>query len=858
MLKAYIELCMKTFFLIVWSVALYASDNKRFFSNEIVLEEVYIEGVLSSLATSLEKKENNIASSDVITAEEIGTFTDRNIAESLAHLPGISTQRTFGEGDRVTIRGLSSSLNVTQLNGQSFGTAEWYLLATPDRNFNYEMLSSEMISDIEVYKSSQADMDEGALGGTVVMNTYKPFDLKRNTFNINLNRHYDENSKEGDLSGSFLYSWKNEEDTLGFLISSSIQNRKVHREGTEVFGYIDSMEDNTLLPNAMGAALFQQDRERIGNNIDIQYAPTDDTVVNINYFKTQLNADNQNQNFINFVSRSLDDVDNELIKDGSIVTSMLVDPKHTRYSNIYRDGSKMSTESKTISVKHFLEDASWTTVLGQTKGKTVTNDNIYRFDTNQNLVANLNRYLYSPSGSRVDYGANPWIQNPSNEMVLSNAVEIRNRAEDQESYFQMDYEQEVDLGWIDGIKIGAKYRDRDFSQHRYNNHLRNAELGNESQSLGAANLFVDGRYTINHDTSQQAITLFDLHADSMNNAFSSLISCSEASNDELCVDKNVINTKQSYDISEKIFNLYAMVDFRKNHFFGNLGVRYTLTNSQSLAHDFSVDNANRYERFLPSLNLVYDGIEKTLVRFSASKAMARPATYQLSPAMTLIPSTGMGSAGNPDLNPMDANQLEFSTEWYFQEKSLLGATVFYKDIQNFIYEQSRPEVIDGTAYTSIRRPYNGDSALIKGIELNLQHYLTKGFGVQSNYTYLDTGNDDYATAKFIPFPLTSKDNFNLALYYEGNRWDGKVNYNYRSEFFKYVSGNGQIWGEKQGYLDAKVRYKVNPSFTLYLEGINLNDEILKEKYLSSHNNQSVQASQWDIGRRFYMGMNYQF
>ena len=103
--------------------------------------------------------------------------TDKNVAESLSRITGVGVSREFGEGEKITIRGASSSTNRTLLNGQTVATADWFILDNPGRSFNYTMLPSALVSDLEVYKSPLASIDEGSIGGTVILRTRTPLAL---------------------------------------------------------------------------------------------------------------------------------------------------------------------------------------------------------------------------------------------------------------------------------------------------------------------------------------------------------------------------------------------------------------------------------------------------------------------------------------------------------------------------------------------------------------------------------------------------------------------------------------------------------------------------------------------------------
>ena len=147
-------------------------------------------------------------------AEDVGKFPDKNLAEALQRVPGVVINREFGEGERVNIRGTDDALTTTLLNGHSLSTADWFILDQLDttRSFNYLMLPADLIAQAVVYKTSQADLEEGGIGGTVNVITRNPLDLPSSTVFAKLEGAYTELADEFDPNASALVSWKNGED----------------------------------------------------------------------------------------------------------------------------------------------------------------------------------------------------------------------------------------------------------------------------------------------------------------------------------------------------------------------------------------------------------------------------------------------------------------------------------------------------------------------------------------------------------------------------------------------------------------------------------------------------------------------
>src|SRR4051812_18285053 len=95
-------------------------------------EDVVVTGYRRSIEESLNQKREANAFVDVITAEDIGKFPDKNVADALQRVPGVVISRDGGEGSRVSIRGLQSNLTLTLLNGNFIAGAD---SGEPQRSF---------------------------------------------------------------------------------------------------------------------------------------------------------------------------------------------------------------------------------------------------------------------------------------------------------------------------------------------------------------------------------------------------------------------------------------------------------------------------------------------------------------------------------------------------------------------------------------------------------------------------------------------------------------------------------------------------------------------------------------------------
>ena len=181
-------------------------------AKEEQVEVIQVRGIKASQEANLNAKRFANAVVDVVTAEDIGKFPDKNVAESLSRITGVGVSREFGEGEKITVRGASSSTNRTLLNGQTVATADWFILDNPGRSFNYTMLPSALVRDLEVYKSPEARIDEGSIGGTVILKTRRPLDMDANSLNLSIEGQYSDLSDKTDPQLGAMYSWKTDDE----------------------------------------------------------------------------------------------------------------------------------------------------------------------------------------------------------------------------------------------------------------------------------------------------------------------------------------------------------------------------------------------------------------------------------------------------------------------------------------------------------------------------------------------------------------------------------------------------------------------------------------------------------------------
>ncbi|WP_425493905.1 TonB-dependent receptor, partial [Dyella silvatica] len=432
------------------------------------LATVSVSGIRASLQKSLDLKRNSDSIVEAITAEDVGKFPDRNVAESLSRLPGISVDRNFGEGDKVSILGTDPALNRLLLNGQTLASTNWTSDPNnPDgRSFDYSLLTSEIIGTAEVYKTPQARIDEGSIGGTVIINTRRPLDLKANTLTGTVSYGYNDRADKGKPNASVLYSWKNDASTFGVLGSLMHSDRIIHREGTEIFGYqrvndptdtdpnhkfspgVVSPTTNGIYPTAINTALFQQERKRDGVSAGLQWKPNQNFELNFTGLYVTEKFNNFNQSRYGDWSGSAPAA-NALNFNNGVATSGSYGAAAPTYLDGYERFSKVNTGTLQLRADWHGEGWNASSQIGYTNSSGGS-EGIYNVQ-----FKGLGGYNWNLAGPhpQINFNNNP--ADPS-QMVINGAGFSYAPSYDRERYFEADFSHEVSLGPLNEIETGIK------------------------------------------------------------------------------------------------------------------------------------------------------------------------------------------------------------------------------------------------------------------------------------------------------------------------------------------------------------------------------------------------------------------
>jgi iron complex outermembrane receptor protein len=891
----------------------YSQEAASTSSEEI--ETVVVSGIRASLGKSLEVKRESQAVVDVLTSEDVGKFPDKNVAEALQRVSGVSISREFGEGERVSIRGTAPNLNRTLLNGHAIATADWFVLdqLSATRSFNYLMLPTEVIGSTEVYKGSQADIEEGGIGGTVNIKTRNPLDLPQGTFTASLTGSYSDLADSTDPQFGALWSWKNDASTVGVLLSGIYQERNLRRDGIEFLGYsdrpiADQGGDMVAVPDLLGSALFEQERVRTGFNFGVQFRPNDAVDINLTGLYSKLDADNFNHNYMAWFSNMFgagEQPTNTTVNEGGTLVGGTFANSTTGWGVVY-DAILRDAETETQGLDfdatfRSSDTLTWHTKVGYTEAEGATSAQPFW----ESQARTGFTWDFSRGVPEIDFTNITDTTDPGSLPVLGWASHNQFLNEDEEFYAYGDAEFAVEMGAISAFKFGVKYtdhqRDVNITYGQTRGLLGPTGCNGAPCSLGFAAGDVTPGDFLGDIARPGTVDAYRLVSEARLREIYGALDFIQYNPDDPNIVANWTNFPtyhfgplESFTVNEKTLGGFAMANFEGEGFRGNLGVRIVQTQQTSegwavgvpagtpgavnnpfgLIAPLSIDND--YTDVLPSANIVFDLSEDLLLRFGAARVMARPEYNRIAPTITsFTPLLFTGSGGNPTLDPFRADQFDLAAEWYFAEDSLLAASLFYKDMASYVINGTGPErlpteIVDpndsrlsdpdadcqsiGTQLYSciyqIDRPVNGEGGQIQGIELSYQQPFANGFGAILNYTYSDANSESGD-----PVPGNSENTANLTAYYENERFGARLAYNFRSEYFIDNDRGRQLYADATDSLDLSVNVNLTDNFALTFDGVNLLDEELFQYY---DDDKSRPARYYDNGTIYYVGVRVKF
>ncbi|MHB1872739.1 MAG: TonB-dependent receptor [Steroidobacteraceae bacterium] len=872
------------------------------------LHEIVVTGIRYSVKQSLALKRIATNMTEVATATDIGKLPDKNVADVLMRLPGVDTQSSafgeggFGENDRVSLRGTPASLTLTTIDGHSVASADWFIedqYQDVGRSVSYQLMPAEIVSKTVVNFGQSANLLEGGVAGSVDIQTRHPLDFKPGvTGFVNAGAAYTTLAAKASPQADAMLAWNN--GIVGVLALGFYEKRTVRRDGQEFLGYAQipasvavgtpavpgwTMQ-NPNLPNATGAyyptligeALFTQTLKRQGGMIDLQARPSDELSLDLTAFYSDLQAANDNNNFLYWGSRQFGSpsyVPTSLTIQNNYVTAATFPtaagaPPSAVYDQIYRPGAEAKTsfvnlDGKLTPNERLTVDGQlgFTYALGNSPSQPAYeyyggNGSSYQMH-GDGSVTSINFYNLSASGTQI-----PLVTNSPAGYGISWAWNDVVHTIDKETYGKLDATLKVDSGPFEAVKFGAR-----FAHHQRETGF-NQDQGLNCFAVTCQPAYAGGQYPSNY---QSGIPGGGAWANNIfQNSEAAIAAFDSPTN--LSHGPSRYYWQGSFNVTENDLSGYAMAEVGGHRWSGNFGVRVVNTLEEVTANvgggtnplTFSAfgpftptEMDNRYLNILPSANFKFDLSKRMLLRFSAAETMSLPDYSTLGGAVILTDTNLTGSGGNPNLKPIKGAVYSSDLEYYYGPESMVEGGLFYMDLSSYVDFGNRQQTYlnmtatgNGPAvYSSytITSAFN-EPAQIKGAFASWQQALPLGFGVNANFTLADgtTQNGD-------PVQGDSKYTWNLGGYYQHGPINANLDYTYRSHYYVASYEGTQEYQDNWANLDAAVTWTVLHNLSLNFNAQNLTNENIR---YYANGNPGAPFAIYDNGRTFYLTAQYKF
>jgi TonB-dependent receptor len=822
-------------------------------SEVIMLDAFTVESIREGQSRAINQQRTSNTISSIVSSDAIGNLPDHTVGDAIARLPGV-TVVLDGRSAYASIRGAAAKFNSVTLDGSHLSSPAndgiFTTSGSETRAVDLSTIPSDMIAGIEVIKALTPDRDADAFGGQINLVTRSAFDLRERTINGSVDYLYNSLKPDGGYAFTLNYSdLINAARTLGVTATLSYSDEAYGQHDYEIAYYekvgspvedIAGITDGAI--SEFDQRFRENEKESLGANLNFDFRPKDSP----SEFYLRL-----------FHNESDTEMDRWRLRQRGL----------TRVTADSTDALASGTEARlTRRLEDVLtERANDRITLG---GKTNLNHGSLAYELNYSdasLDANARRYQFETASSslrrttiwtvdRSDpvFPQITMVHNTTGENVLFrdqdlalNLLRYQNiNSEDKDLVAKLDYELEHPVGnipvkWQTGVKYRGKDRNLDGALDDYapvGTAPRQDAFASASEPTG---LF-DGRIaTLGHFPTVDSV-FADITANPANWVSSNL-------------DESLVVATSRYDATEDIASAYAMGTAQ----FGKLetiaGVRFEQTKLDYTYRPTDTTRAkgdSSYDNFFPSFFVNYRFTPNLILRSGWTNTITRPDYGDLIPYETNYDPENTQDLdsgalvqifrGNPDLRAQKSMNWDAAIEWYFQPTGMLSASIFRKDITDFIYKgvytESRPPIV-----AAIYQNKNGADQDITGAELSWVQSLSMlpspfdGFGFKLNATFVEgestfptldvtTGATGTRTEDFIP--LQPKRVYNAELWWEKYGFTARIALNYIGEYVREVGGlSGAVTNNEATRVDAQISYRINANLTLFAEGKNLTEEV---------------------------------
>jgi len=793
------------------------------------LSEVIVSGFQGGSLKALNKQRSDLNVTNIVSADQVGKFPDANIGDALKRISGISVQSDQGEARSINIRGFGAAFNSVTLNGERIPSAEG-----DNREVQLDLIPADMIQSIQVNKTLTPDMEADAVGGSVNLITRsKPEDFRLSATVAGGSSPIRDRSYNTQFS--FVLADKFSEK-LSYSLSAS-QNINDYGSDNIEFEWNEEGDEYPIKEMDMRIYDVKRKRESVSLNLDYQINNNNSLYVQSLY--------NQRHDWENRWRLRMDDAGDE--GDGTYRVRKL---SKGGIGNDLNDNTRLELQEMwnvSFGGDHTFGklDVNWK--FSQSEASEERPDERYiRFDQKGvDLTFDLTR----PRFPRPIFGNGDW-DIPSKAKIKETTFENKYTEEINKS-FKIDFS--IPYNVNDKFKFGFKYQEKE--KERFNDFYEydiESDLGIETMD----------QVPLNNPTPRNFIPGPQYNAGLFPTVeYLGSLTMTEDNSEPIFEEFAAAN----YMAEETVTSAYVMaVDKLSDNTTIILGARLEATDINYVGASFDVETgesyddielregSNDYVNILPNLTIQTKLSDNFILNGAYTQSLARPGYYALTPYEEINSDDMEISVGNPDLEATVSNNVDIMAEYYFGPLGLFSAGLFYKNIDNWLYEYTDNNYTfngeTGYDYSQVR---NGRNAEVLGYEVALQTSLFDNVTLYTNYTFTDSETDGIDGRSDVPLVGAVKNMFNGSLAFENDKLFLRASLNFADASADELADEAfeDRYYDEQVYLDLNASYSISPSVKLFTEFKNLTNQPLR--YYQGIQSRTMQLEyysfNWNVG-----------
>ncbi|WP_298191951.1 TonB-dependent receptor [Novosphingobium sp.] len=823
---------------------------------------IVVTGYRASLNASASIKRGAPTIVEALSAEDIGKLPDVSIADSLARLPGVTSQRLEGRDQRLSIRGLGPDFGTTLLNGREQVTVG------DNRGVEYDQYPAEFFKNVVVYKAPTPSLVAAGIAGTVDLRMLRPLSQKDRIIALQVRGQMNGQKKlnpDGTRFGyraSAAYVDKFADDTFGIAIGFSATSAPSQNERYNAWGFPQLNQTGASVPVKTkdtdlilgGAKPYVQSNklERYGAVATLEYQPSDNfhSTLDILYSKFK---ETQILRGIEFPLGWGDGgtVASGLKASNGFVTEATFSGVHAVQRN---DRNKRDADNFSV---------GWNNQIGLSDKVHLNLDAAYSFaKRTDDLLETYTGTGYGLSGASdtVKVTANPngtfdivptlnyadskvfgltdprgWGYNGTKAVVQAGFLN-RPKFKDELLSLRADLDGAIEgAGPIAGWQFGGNFTRRKKTSAFTSFFLCPKGAGSNCSVDSGTTKFapipeaaIIGSVPLAYLGVPQMLALDPVYL--VNNSLASVY------------DNRPESLVRDNTVTEKVYTAYGMIkldgDVGGKKLTGSIGVQAVYTDQSSTGSISRFDSTtgtvlvvpatggDKFWRVLPSANFALEVANATYVKLAGSLSMVRPRldqervnqelsfNFQNLEANDPLRPFFQSKGGNAQLRPYRSANVDLSVEHYFPKGGYVSLAGYYKKLTDFVNPQQNlpfdfsavaaalPAAIRDKLKTTqgvVSQPLNDGGGSLKGAELTLS----------------------------LPFSLLTPSLDGFGFYGSGSYTDSKITLN--SDPANPITlpglsdwvGNASIYYEKHG-LQLRASYRYRSKFLAEVAGLSAN------------------------------------